>query len=103
MPRKLRRLAKLSAVEWLVLFQLVLSALIVMIAVRFLSLPRLINLLSQWAENRLVGRLPLFHSHFAEPQVTNLADIAAWVTHRQGRCLMRSLLLFWLFNARNQQ
>ena len=102
MLRKIRRLSKLSVGEWLVLFQLVLSALIVTVAIRLVSLPFLIKILSRCAQNPLIGRFPLFRNRFGVSRVTNLADIAAWVTHSQGRCLMRSLLLFWLLKARGE-
>jgi hypothetical protein len=42
------------------------------------------------------------HGCYAVAHLTRLADIAARVTHGQGRCLGRSLLLFWLLKVRGE-
>lgn len=102
MLRKLRRLNELSLGEWLILLQLAAVSLIVAITLRLVSLPRLIDLTSRGAENRWVSRLPVFHHQSEISRLTNLTDIAAWITHSQGRCLMRSILLFWLLRARGE-
>ena len=102
MLRKLRRLSKLSICEWFVLIQLALSALVASIALRFFSIPRVTDWFSQFARNRVFAYFPIFHDRITASRLVNLADIAAWVTHRQGRCLMRSLLLFWLLRCRGE-
>src|SRR5918996_2991860 len=102
MLRKLRRLARLSAGEWLVLIQLVVTSLIATIVLRLISLPRLIDLIFRCARNHWLAPFPLLHDHFDTSRLANLTDIAAWVTRRNGRCLMRSLLLFWVLKARGE-
>lgn len=100
--RKLRRLFEISPTDWLFLTQLALFSLTVGVAVRLVALPRLIGCMARCAENRWLGRLPLHHGWYAVAQLAALADIAARVTHGQGRCLARSLLLFWLLRARGE-
>jgi hypothetical protein len=52
--------------------------------------------------NRWLGRFPVNHGCYEVAQLALLADIAARVTHGQGRCLGRSLLLFWLLKTRGE-
>jgi hypothetical protein len=100
--RKFRRLSEISPHDWLFLTQLVLFSLTVGPAVRVVGLPRLIAFLTRCTEHRWLGHLPLQHGWYEVAQLVTLADIAARVTHGQGRCLARSLLLFWLLKARGE-
>lgn len=100
--RKLRRLSEISPNDWLFLTQLVLFSLTVGVAVRLVALPRLIGCMARGAEHRWLGRLPLHHNGYEVARLAALADLAARVTHGQGRCLARSLLLFWLLKAHGE-
>lgn len=102
MLRKLRRLAKLSPGEWLLLSQLVAYSLAAGVGLRFMTLPRLTGFIAQCAENRWLRRFPLLHGRYEVARLTTLVDLAAKVTRGQGRCLTRSFLLFWLFKIRGK-
>lgn len=99
---KLYRLAELSPCEWLLLPQLVVFSLAVGVGLRCAALPRLVGFIAQCAENCWLRRLPLLHGRCEVAQLITLVDLAAKVTRRQGRCLTRSLLLFWLFKSRGK-
>ena len=58
--------------------------------------------MARCAGNRWLGRFPLNHGCSEVANLTRLADIAARVTHGHGRCLIRSLLLFWLLKVRGE-
>ena len=100
--RKLRRLAEISPNDWPLLTQLVFCSLTVGVAVRLVALPRLIACMARCAESRWLRCLPLQHGWYDVARLVTLADLAARVTHGQGRCLARSLLLFWLLKARGE-
>ena len=102
MLRKLRRLAKLTPCEWLLLSQLVVYSLAAGVGLRFMALPRLLCFIAQCAENRWLRRFPLLHGRYEFARLTTLVDLAAKVTRGQGRCLTRSFLLFWLFKIRGK-
>ncbi len=70
MLRKLRRLADVSPSEWLLLPQLALCALVVGIALRITTLPRLTGFIGRCAKNRRLRHFPFFH---AQHQLTRLA------------------------------
>jgi hypothetical protein len=98
----LRRLSKISLNESLFLAQLVPFTLAARVAVKWVALPRLVGFMARCAGNRWLGRFPLNHGCSEVANLTRLADIAARVTHGEGRCLARSLLLFWLLKARGE-
>jgi len=102
MVRKLRRLAELSATEWLILLQLVALGLASRIGLKLTTLPRLCGLIARCAGNPWLKRLPLFHRRHGIERLCALADLAARVTYGAGRCLGRSLLILWLLKARGQ-
>jgi len=100
--RKLRRLAEISPNDCLFLIQLVLLSLIVRVGVRVIGLPCLIGCMTRGAQNCWLDHLPWRHGWYEVAQLVTLADLAARVTHGQGRCLARSLLLFWLLKVRGE-
>ncbi len=102
MLRKLRRLAKLTPCEWLLLPQLVAFSRAAGVGRRVMALPRLMGFIAQCAENRWLRRIPLLHGRYEVARLTTLVDLAAKITRGQGRCLSRSFLLFWLFKARGK-
>lgn len=103
MFRKVCRVSQLSAGELLVFSQLILFALTVRIALAFITLPHLTQLLSRGAKRRLLRFMPLFHNRYETRCLARLADIAARGTRADGPCLLRSILLFWLLKARSGQ
>jgi len=102
MPRKLTRLAALGPREWLLLCQLVPFALCLGVSLRYLSLSRLIDLLTWETEWSFLQPFPLGHRAVTVDQLVVLADFAARGTGIIGRCLARSLLLFWLLKVRGE-
>jgi Transglutaminase-like superfamily len=58
--------------------------------------------MARYTGHRWLGRFPVHQDCYEVTQLALLADIAAWVTHGQGRCLGRSLLLFWLLKVRGE-
>lgn len=102
MLRKLRFLARLSLAEWLLLPQLVAFSLLARAGLRCVPLRRLVSILSGCAESGLSPFVPLLHRRYDWAQLVTLADLATRVTHGQGRCLVRSLLVFWLLKARGK-
>ncbi len=102
MLRTLRRLIEFSAAERLLLLQLFILSLVMETGLRLLPLPRLVRFLSIGANTTLLQRLPLLHKTSDWTRLAVLADLAARVTRGQGRCLVRSLLRFWLLRIRGE-
>jgi hypothetical protein len=100
MLSKLRRLANLTLVEHALLLQLTALSLGLRVVLTTMALPRLTSLLSRTASSPLLSQVPLFHTRCTVDQLFTLIDLA--VSHRNGRCLPRSLLLFWLLCARQE-
>jgi Transglutaminase-like superfamily len=102
MLSKLRRLANLTLVEHALLLQLTALSLGLRVVLSTMTLPRLTSLLSRTASSPLLSQVPLFHTRCTVDQLFTLIDLATAVNHRDGRCLPRSLLLFWLLCARQE-
>ena len=102
MLSKLRRLANLPLVEQALLLQLTTLSLGLRVLLSAVTLSRLISHLSRAASSPLLSQIPLFHTHCATDRLVALIDLAAAVSHRNGRCLPRSVLLFWLLRTRRQ-
>lgn len=102
MLSKLRRLANLPLIEQAILLQLATLSLGLRVLLSAVTLSRLISLLSRAASSPLLSQIPLFHVHCATDRLVALIDLAAAVSHKNGRCLPRSLLLFWLLRTRRQ-
>ena len=102
MLRKLRRLAKISPREWVLLLQLILFSLVAAVALRLVGLPRLIRFIAQCAVKPWPRRFPVLHNQYETGPLTSLVELVTRVTHGQTRCLARSLLLFWLLKARGE-
>lgn len=102
MRTKLRRLAELSVRDWLLLPQLVLAAILLDATLRLLPLPRLVRRLSSLAARPWLAAFPLGHRAGPTEGLAPLADLAAGFARRDGRCLPRALLLYWLLRARRR-
>jgi hypothetical protein len=94
--------SEISLNEWLFLAHLLPFTLAARVAVQLVALPRLVDFMARCAGNRWLGRFPVNHGCYEVEQLALLADIAAWITHGQGRCLGRSLVLFWLLKPRGE-
>lgn len=100
MLSKLRRLTDLPLLEQVLFLQLTVLSLGLRVALSALPLPRLAYLLSHTAFIPLLGLIPSLHICCGTDRLFELSDLATTVSHRNGRCLPRSLLLFWLLHAR---
>jgi hypothetical protein len=98
----LRRLANLTLVEHTLLLQLTALSFGLRVALTAVPIPRLTSLLSRIASSPLLGQVPVFHTHCTEDQLLAVIDLATTVSHGDGRCLSRALLLFWLLRARQE-
>ena len=102
MLSKLQRLADLTLIEHALLLQLTALSLVLRTVLTSMALPRLTSILSRAASSPLLSRNPLFHTRCTVDRLFTLIDLATAVSHRDGRCLPRSLLLFWLLCARRE-
>lgn len=102
MLSKLRRLADLSLVEQALFLQLTALSFGLRIVLSVVPLPRLISLFSRTASSPRLSQIPIFHMHCMMDRLVALTDLATTVSHRNGRCLPRALLLFWLLRMRRQ-
>ncbi len=98
----LRRLANLTLVERTVLLQLTALSLGLSIALTAITLPCLTSLLSRIASSPLLSQIPFLHTRCPVDRLLILIDLATRVSHGDGRCLPRSLLLFWILRARRK-
>jgi hypothetical protein len=102
MVRKLRRLSKLSPVELLVFSQLFFFAIAARVMLRCISLSRFISFLSVSSQNPFLRHFPIGHRWQDYSQLSVVTNLAARAIRAEGPCLLRSLLLFWLLNARGE-
>jgi hypothetical protein len=97
-----RRLANFTLVEYTLLLQLTALSLALKTALTIVTLPYLTSLLSRIASSPLFSQVPFLHTRCTVDQLLILIDLATMVSHGDGRCLPRSLLLFWLLRARRE-
>ncbi|MEP6958270.1 MAG: lasso peptide biosynthesis B2 protein [Nitrospirota bacterium] len=102
MLSKLQRLADLTLIEHALLLQLSVLSLLLRIVLASMALPCLTSILSRTASFPLISQIPLFHTRCTVDRLLTLVDLATAMSHRGGRCLPRSLLLFWLLCARRE-
>ncbi|MBU6432058.1 MAG: lasso peptide biosynthesis B2 protein [Nitrospirae bacterium] len=98
----LRRLANLTLVEQTLLLQLIALSLGLGVVLTTEALPRLTSLLSRNASFPRLSQDHLFHARCTMARLVTLIDLATALSHRDGRCLPRSLLLFPLLSARRE-
>lgn len=97
-----RRLASLTFVEQVLLLQLAILSLGLRALLATVALPRLLSCLSCMASAPLLDRIPLFHARYSADRLFTLIDLATAGRSLEGRCLPRSVLLFWLLSARRE-
>ena len=98
----LKRLANLTFVEPTLLLQLIALSLGLGVVLSTIALLRLTSLLSRNAPSSRLSRVPLFRTRCTVVRFVTLIDLATVVSHGDGRCLSRSLLLFRLLSARRE-
>ena len=102
MLSKLRRLADLPLIEQALFLQLTALSFVLRVALSSVPLHRVASFISRVASAPRLGRLLMPHAHWATDRLVTLTDMATAVSHRNGCCLSRALLLFWLLRARLQ-
>ena len=100
--RNLRKLAKISASEWLLLPQMIFFSLGAAVVLKLAGLSHLVGLMTQCAVEPRLRFFPLLHRRHEIARLTILVELATRITHGQKRCLPRSLLMFWLLKARGE-
>ncbi|HEU5077386.1 MAG TPA: lasso peptide biosynthesis B2 protein [Polyangiaceae bacterium] len=98
---RLRPVAELRAVEWLVLLQLIPLAGATKLALRRAPLKRLVDVLERLGRPSAPG-FPLFAGAVQEHHLYRLADWATRVPGGNTPCLLRSLLLHLLLRRRGE-
>jgi hypothetical protein len=66
------------------------------VALRFVPVPRLLDIVSR------SRRLCFFQGWVDETSLIVAADLAAWISRGSGRCLVRSILLYWALGSRGR-
>lgn len=102
MLNKVRRLTNLTFLEQALLLQLTALSFGIKVALTVLTLPRLTALLSCNSPSLWLRRIPLLHTRCSVDQLIRLIDLATTVSHGEGHCLPRALLLFWILHARQE-
>ena len=95
-------LPKISPSEWFLLSQLIPFSLALALVLKLAALSRLIGIMARCAVMPWFSFLPLLHGRHEMARLRDLVEMATTVTHGQKRCLPRSLLLFWLLEARGE-
>lgn len=89
-------------IEQLILLQLAVFSLSVVACLRWLSLNRLVRMLSLSAEYSFLRWFPLLQERWDWGQMLSFTDRAARFARGEDRCLVRSLILLWLLKARRE-
>lgn len=100
MLSKLRLLADLALVEQALFLQLTALSLSLRVALSCVPLHSVASFVSRATSSPLLGQILMPHAHCMTDRLVALANMATAVSHRNGRCLPRALLLFWLLRAR---
>ena len=101
-PSALRRSAKLSLADWVLLVQLGLFSLFVSVQLYDKPLSLIVDRLTRQAYRGDWLWVRKAAHDYEIPQLARLTNIAARFSLGVGHCLMRSLLLFWLLHARGE-
>ena len=96
-----RNLRSLSARQWVVLPQLVIMATAITLGLRIASFAVVVRAVSHASSSALFGWIPAFQNGCSISELVRITKIASRVSFR-NRCLVRSLVLFWLMCARDE-
>ena len=102
MLNKVRRLTNLTVLEQTLLLQLTVLSFGLRVALTVLTLPQLTIFLSRRSSSPRLSRIPFPHTRCSRDRLLRLIDLATTVSHGEGRCLPRALLLFWILHARQE-
>ncbi|MGH7164374.1 MAG: lasso peptide biosynthesis B2 protein [Nitrospiraceae bacterium] len=102
MVRKLRKLCNLGAAEHVLLVQLFVCALAAHVSLRVFDLPRITRFVARFADRQSLHLFPLGLHRCREDRLAILVHAAARLVNPRGSCLIRSLLLFWLFRCKHE-
>jgi hypothetical protein len=98
---KLDRLRALSVRDWVVFAQLVAASGFLMVALRLMSWQRISRAMVSASEVKWARNFPLFHLGYAMNDLDPVAGMASKIC-RRNRCIVRSMMLFWLLRARGE-
>ena len=101
MIARLRRLRALSICDRMVLAQLLVSSALIVVALRSLGWRRVFVALNSLSTRYPIRRFPVFHLLYHMDELDPLVDLASGLS-RRNRCLVRSIMLFWLLRARGE-
>jgi hypothetical protein len=102
MVRKFRKLAEITPSQWFILAQLILFSFAATVALTVVGLSRAVGLMARCAVKPWFSSFPVLHGRQEIARLSELVELATRATHGERRCLPRSLLLFWLLNARGE-
>ena len=102
MLNKVRRLTNLTFLEQALFIQLTALSFGIKVALTILTLPQLTILLSRCSSSARLSRIPFSHTRCSRDRLLRLIDLATTLSHGEGRCLPRALLLFWILHARQE-
>jgi len=102
MLNKVRQLTNLTVLEQTLLLQLTVLSFGIKVALTISTLPRLTALLSRHSSSARLSRIPFLHTRCSRDRLLRLIDLATTVSHGEGRCLPRALLLLWILRARQE-
>ena len=101
MIARLKRLRALSICDWIVLSQLLASSTLIVVALRSLGWRRASVALNSLSITYPIRGFPVFHLLYQMDELDPLVDLASGLS-RRNRCLVRSIMLFWLLRARGE-
>ncbi len=97
----LRTLGTLGPRQSVVLPQLVILATAITLGLRIASFASIVAAVSRASRSSFLGWVPAFQTGCTVDELVGLTGIASRVSFR-NRCLVRSLMLFWLMCAREE-
>jgi hypothetical protein len=103
MVRNFRKLAEFTPSEGFVLLQLISLSLAAAVFLKLFGLPRLVAVIARCAPMPCFSSFPAFQGRRESARLSQLVELATRVTHGQGSCLPRSLLMLWLFKSRGEE
>ena len=96
-----RRLGTLGPRQWVMLPQLVVLASMITVGLRIARFATVVDAVSRASRSSYLRWLPAFQNRCSIGDLVAVTGIASRVSFR-NRCLVRSLMLFWLMCARDE-